>query len=135
MYFTKIWLHLIWETPTPFPKAFKPIFYGYFRQYAYQNGIELDILGGTNDHVHCLVQLNALQHIHKTILKLKSELAEWINQCHIVEHFEWDEAYFAVSVGESQVEQIRNYIQNQENLHQKKTFEQEKAEIIERYGF
>lgn len=49
--------------------------------------------------------------------------------------FAWQEEYFAVSVSESMIEQVRNYIKNQEIHHQKKTFEDEYKEFIEKYNF
>lgn len=43
--------------------------------------------------------------------------------------------YFAVSVSESGINKVREYIKNQEQHHQKKTFEQEYHEFIEKYDF
>ena len=42
---------------------------------------------------------------------------------------------FAVSVSESMVDRVRNYIKNQEEHHQKKTFQDEYNELIEKYEF
>jgi putative transposase len=49
--------------------------------------------------------------------------------------FEWQDDYFAVSVSESGVNQVREYIKNQEEHHAKKTFQEEYDEFMERYGF
>jgi len=49
--------------------------------------------------------------------------------------FAWQEEYFAVSVSESVVEQVQNYIKNQHIHHQKKTFEEEYQEFREKYNF
>jgi len=49
--------------------------------------------------------------------------------------FEWQDDYFAVSVSESGVNSVREYIKNQEEHHKKKTFQQEYDEFMERYGF
>ncbi len=49
--------------------------------------------------------------------------------------FGWQDEYFAVSVGESQVETLRQYIRNQHIHHQKKTFQQEYDEFVRVYGF
>ncbi len=51
------------------------------------------------------------------------------------EKFEWQDEYFAVSVSESLVDKVRNYIKNQENHHAHKTWEDEYNEFIEKYGF
>ena len=49
--------------------------------------------------------------------------------------FSWQDEYFAVSVSESKIELVRNYIKNQEKHHQHKTFAEEYQEFIEKYDF
>ncbi len=48
---------------------------------------------------------------------------------------QWQEEYFAVSVSESQVKTVRNYILNQEEHHKKNTFKEEYDEFIQKYRF
>ena len=47
---------------------------------------------------------------------------------------EWQDEYFAVSVSESQIDTVRNYIKNQEAHHKHKTFQQEYDELISKFG-
>lgn len=49
--------------------------------------------------------------------------------------FEWQEEYFAVSVSESMVDKVRDYIKNQEKHHQFKTFTEEQEDFKRFYGF
>ena len=49
--------------------------------------------------------------------------------------FEWADEYFAVSVSESNIEKVRNYISNQYEHHKKKSFTEEYNEFITKYGF
>ena len=49
--------------------------------------------------------------------------------------FEWQDDYFAVSVSESGINSVREYIKNQEEHHKKKTFQEEYDEFMKRYGF
>jgi REP element-mobilizing transposase RayT len=51
------------------------------------------------------------------------------------ERLEWQDEYFAVSIGESSLDTVRAYIDNQEVHHKKKTFAQEYDEFINKYGF
>ena len=51
------------------------------------------------------------------------------------EKFEWQDEYFAVSVSESMIEVVRNYIKKQEDHHVKKTFQDEYDAFISKYGF
>jgi REP element-mobilizing transposase RayT len=67
---------------------------------------------------------------------VKGESSYWINKQNLLnEKFEWQDEYFAVSVSESLVDKVRNYIKNQENHHIHKTWEEEYNELIEKYGF
>lgn len=49
--------------------------------------------------------------------------------------FAWQDEYFAVSVSESMIESVRNYIKNQEIHHKKKSFADEYQEFIDKYNF
>jgi putative transposase len=49
--------------------------------------------------------------------------------------FEWQDEYIAISVSESMVDKVREYINKQEEHHQKRTFAQEYQEFMEKYGF
>jgi hypothetical protein len=51
------------------------------------------------------------------------------------EKFEWQDEYFAVSVSESIVDKVRDYINNQEEHHKKKTFQEEYDEFMIKFGF
>jgi putative transposase len=49
--------------------------------------------------------------------------------------FAWQDDYWAVSIGEPQVERVLNYIQNQEAHHSKKLFDKEVEEFMQKYGW
>ena len=49
--------------------------------------------------------------------------------------FEWADEYYAVSVSESQIDKVRDYIKNQEEHHRKKTWQEECDEFMNKYGF
>jgi len=67
---------------------------------------------------------------------IKGESAFWINKNNLcAKKFEWQREYFAVSVSESGVNKVREYIKNQEIHHAKKTFQQEYDAFMEKYGF
>jgi REP element-mobilizing transposase RayT len=67
---------------------------------------------------------------------IKGESSFWINQNKIVSgKFAWQDDYWAVSVSESHVNQVRNYIQNQEEHHRTKSFEEEIDEFMLKYGW
>ena len=48
---------------------------------------------------------------------------------------EWQDEYIAVSVSDSMVDRMREYIKNQEEHHRKKSFAEEYNEFLREYGF
>ena len=67
---------------------------------------------------------------------LKGESSYWINKNKLIrQKFEWQDEYFAVSVSESAVNHVRDYIKNQEEHHKKRSFQQEYDEFMRNYGF
>ena len=49
--------------------------------------------------------------------------------------FERQDEYFAVSVSESAVNRVRDYIKNQEEHHRKRSFQEGYHEFMRKYGF
>ena len=85
---------------------------------------------------YCLISLGFSQNIEKIVQLIKGESSHWLYQNQLTkEKFAWQDEYFAVSVSESMIENVRNYIKNQEKHHQKKTFAEEYQEFIEKYNF
>ncbi|HNP18298.1 MAG TPA: IS200/IS605 family transposase [Fulvivirga sp.] len=139
MPFVKVWIHLVWTTKNRAPflerEIRKPVF-DHIRTNAKDKGIYIDFINGYVDHVHCLVSLKSDQTIAKVMQLIKGESAFWINKQKLTKtKFGWQDEYFAISVSESQVEKVRNYIKNQEVHHQKNSFDQEYKLFIDKYGF
>ncbi len=139
MSFIKIWVHLIWTTKNSQPLLTKNIRQQVFRhicENAQVKNIDIDFINGHVDHLHCLIALTPQQTIDQVVQHVKDESALWINQKSLCQQrFEWQKEYLAVSVSESDIEELRVYIKNQEVQHQKKTFQEEYSELIQKYGF
>lgn len=98
--------------------------------------IFIDFVNGHKEHCHCLVSLGIEQTVSKVMQLIKGESAFWFNkQGFTARKLEWQDEYFAVSVSYSALDQVRNYIKNQEEHHKKKTFQQEYDELIKKFGF
>jgi len=139
MPYVRIWIHLVWATKSRQPFLTKDIrqkVFTHIKENALNKNIYVDFVNGYTDHVHCLVSLNQEQTIAKVVQLIKGESSFWINKNNLCkENFEWQDDYFAVSVSESGVNKVREYIKNQEVHHGVKTFQQEYDEFIEKYGF
>jgi putative transposase len=98
--------------------------------------IFLQAINGYTDHLHCLISLGKDQTISKISQLIKGESSFWINRNNLIsEKFEWQDDYFAVSVSESQVIKVVEYIKNQEVHHSKKSFNDEVDEFMTKYGW
>jgi REP element-mobilizing transposase RayT len=139
MGYIKIWVHLVWTTKNREPILNRDIrqkIFNHIKENAESKGIYIDFINGYFEHVHCLISLGSGQTIDKIVMLLKGESSYWINRNKICStKFEWQEEYFAVSVSESIVNKVRDYIKNQENHHRKRTFDEEYNEFIRKYGF
>ena len=101
-----------------------------------KKGIFLKSINGYCEHIHCLVSLSKDQTISQVSQLIKGESSFWINKHKIVPYtFSWQDDYFAVSISESQVKDVINYITNQEVHHSNKTYLEEVIEFITKYGF
>ena len=135
----RIWVHLVFAVKNREPLLKKEFRYDLFKHIA-DNCIEKEIflkaINGYSDHIHCLVSLGKDQNIAKISQLIKGESSFWINQNDLTsEKFGWQDDYFAVSVSESQVETVVNYIKNQEQHHAKKSFAEEADEFMKKYGW
>ena len=145
MPFIKVYIHFVWSTKNResflATKEMREKVWQHIRENAVTKGIYIDFINGHKDHCHCLVSLGVDQTIEKTIQLMKGECSFWINKQNEFlpalagRKFEWQDEYFAVSVSESQINIVRNYIKNQEDHHKHKTFQEEYDEFIKKYGF
>lgn len=139
MSFVRVWIHTVWGTKNRDPfltKEIKSQAIKHIKENAKSKDIFIDRINGHNEHLHCLMGLNADSSISKAMQLIKGESAFWINKQKITRNkFEWADEYFAVSVSESMLEKVRAYIDNQEAHHKKITFTQEYEEFIRKYNF
>lgn len=97
--------------------------------------IYLDFINGASDHVHCLISMACDQNIAQIMKLLKGESSSWANKTNLFDkYFDWADDYYAVSVSQSHVASVREYIKIQEEHHGKKTFKKECEEFMVRYG-
>lgn len=140
MPYIKVYIHFVWSTKNRIPylnsRELRMNVWNHIRENAKEKGIFIDFINGYTDHCHCLVSLGVDQTIQKVMQMIKGESSFWINKNKLTtEKFGWQDEYFAVSVSESQIDRVRNYIKHQEEHHSKKTFQQEYDEFISKYGF
>ena len=140
MPFIKVYIHFVWSTKNRVPYLntldLRKSMWKHIKDNSVKKDIFIDYVNGYNDHCHCLVSLGVDQTISKVMHLVKGESAQWFNKSDfIINKFEWQDEYFAVSVSESNIERVRNYIKNQEAHHYKKSYQDEFQEMIKKFGF
>jgi putative transposase len=137
----RIWIHAVWGTKRREPimknKNKRIELFKHIKTYAKEKKIYLDFINGEADHVHCLISMACDQNIAQIMKLLKGESSHFANEHLLFDRsdFDWADDYYAVSVSQSQVEAVRNYLKNQEEHHRDKTFEEECKEFMVKYGF
>jgi putative transposase len=151
MSFVKVYIHFVWSTKNrePFLDSLKirQKVWQHIKENAKEKGINIDFVNGFSDHCHCLISLDVNQNIHSIVKMIKGESSFWINNSCLLKDlpnysgnihapkFEWQKEYFAISVSESLIQAVRNYIKNQEEHHSKTSFENEYEKIIKNICF
>lgn len=93
------------------------------------------IVNGVEDHVHCFLGLKPIVSVSELMKTVKAKSSKYINDHSLTPHrFEWQEGYGVFSYGQSQVDKVYKYIQNQEEHHKKQTFKAEYEELLERFN-
>lgn len=136
--YSRCWLHLIWETLRREPMLDKRAAARASRNlsdYSEEKGIYMKISFFNADHTHALIDLPTNLTIEQVIQLLKGSSSHWINQKQLVKgKFAWGRGYGAFSVSQSDVSKVANYIAGQEEHHRQRSFAQEYAIFVKRYG-
>lgn len=135
--FTQMYIHLVFAVQNRDNKLTKNIRPAIFK---YISGIVRDlkhksiIVNGVQDHVHILLGLNPSKSISDTVHDIKRGSSLFINTKRLIPgRFSWQEGYGAFTYSRSQIEDVYNYILNQEIHHKKKTFREEYLSILDKY--
>jgi len=137
MSFVRVLIHSVWGTKNRehfLTTEIRQKVIEHMRENARSKNIYILELNGYTDHLHCLFGLNADRSLSKTLQLIKGESAHWINKENLtIKKFEWADEYFAVSVSESLLDKVKEYISNQEEHHKNKSFKEEYDEFIRKY--
>ncbi len=86
------------------------------------------------DHIHLFVGYKPNVLISDFIKEIKVESNEFINDKKWIRgKFSWQEGYGVFSYSHSHIDNVINYIKNQEVHHQKRTFKQEYHELLNKF--
>jgi putative transposase len=91
--------------------------------------------GGVEDHVHILCLLSRTRTIAQLLEETKTATSKWIkSKGTAYKDFHWQNGYGVFSVSESKMDDVRRYIEKQDEHHRKMTFQDEFRELCRRHG-
>jgi putative transposase len=92
------------------------------------------IVNGVADHVHAFIGLKPSIALSDLVRDVKNNSTNFINDNKwITGKFSWQEGYGAFSYAHSQIENVYNYILNQEQHHAKQTFQEEYMDFLREF--
>lgn len=93
------------------------------------------IVGGVEDHVHLLARLSRTISVSDWVKELKRVSSMWMKeQGPQFQAFSWQAGYGAFSVSQSNISQVTEYIQHQDEHHKKWDYKTEFLELLKRHN-
>ena len=131
------YIHIVFSTKLRAPIIHPPY---NLELYSYLGGIcnnlesQVIKIGGYSDHVHILCMLSKKITLVKLLEELKSHSSKWMKtKDESLKNFYWQDGYGAFSVNPAEVDIVKAYIDNQQEHHSKKTFQQEYRAFLKKY--
>jgi len=92
------------------------------------------IVNGVEDHVHLFIGMKPNLCLSDLIRDIKNNTTKFINDKKLVKgRFSWQEGYGAFSYSHSQLDNVYQYILNQEEHHHKSTFKEEYLGLLKKF--
>jgi REP element-mobilizing transposase RayT len=132
-----ILVHLVFSTKGREPfltPAIRPSIHAYLAEVARNAGCECYRVGGVFDHVHLAITLPRTISTASLVETVKTSSSKWIKlQAPTLSGFAWQRGYGAFSVGPSDRESLCRYIDNQEEHHRTRSFQDEYRTFLTKY--
>lgn len=131
-------VHLVFSTKDRQPwlgASIRPSLHAYLATVARNAGCECFRVGGVADHVHFAIRFSRTLTIADLVEELKTSSSKWLKtQSPELAGFAWQRGYGVFSIGHSDLDALRDYIDNQEEHHRTRTFQDEYRAFLTKYG-
>ena len=114
--------------------SYKQELYQYITGIVQSYGHKMLAINGVADHIHIFIGMRPTQSISDLMQDVKGNSSKWINEKKFLKvKFEWQGGYGAFSYSKSHVQNVINYVKNQEKHHAKQTFREEYIEFLKKF--
>ncbi|WP_026707903.1 IS200/IS605 family transposase [Flavobacterium frigidarium] len=135
--YTQLYIHIVFAVKgrqNLISKIWKNELYKYITGIVINEGQKLIAINGMPDHIHILVGSKANKALSDLVRDIKANSSRFINEKKWINgKFEWQTGFGAFSYSYSQLTNVINYIQNQEEHHKKKTFKEEYVDFLKAF--
>src|SRR6266436_5810282 len=133
-----VYIHLVYSTKNRQPFLRDPEARADLHSFLGGTSKKLDcapiIVGGVEDHVHLLCRFGRSITQADWVKELKRISNLWLkDQDDKYRDFEWQKGYADFSVSQSNLEQVKQYIANQEEHHRKMSFQDELRALFSKH--
>jgi putative transposase len=116
-------------------KAWKNELLGVIGNLINETNCKTIIVNGVEDHVHCFFGLKTVMSVSDVMKIVKAKSSKYINDHSLTnDRFHWQEGFGVFSYGQSQIDAVFKYIQNQEEHHKKQLFREEYIEFLQKFN-
>lgn len=135
---TRLYAHLIFSTKnrkTFLDEAIRPRVHAYLATIVRDLDSPWVVVGGVQDHVHILFDMGKMVAPVKFVEHVKRESSKFVKTLGPqYTGFYWQRGYGMFSVGPKDRDEAEDYVRDQEQHHQRQTFQDEYRAILRGYG-
>ena len=136
--FAQLYAHLIFSTKNRRPMLddeIRPRVHGYLATVMRNLDSPFVVVGGVADHVHILFDMGKMHAPVQFVERVKRESSKFVKTLGAkYKDFYWQRGYAMFSVSPTHRADVQRYVRQQEEHHQKKSFQEEFREFLQRYG-
>ena len=132
--YTKIYIHVVFAVYKRQPlisNQWSNQLFAYINGIIENNNHKLIAINGMPDHVHLLISMSPEQALSDLLRDIKTNSTLWINrnqQQNI--KFTWQRGYSAFAISFNDINRVRAYIENQQEHHRVKTYQEEVIQFL-----
>lgn len=134
---SKILLHIVFSTKNRVEMISPDVMndlHAYLAGICRAHGSQAFRVGGTEDHIHIACTLPRILTVSRLLEEVKKSSSKWVKINDLQQQkFAWQSGFGVFSLGQSQLETLIRYIDNQKEHHQKMTFKEELLELLQKY--
>jgi len=135
--YTQIYLHLVFSPmghENVIPAKHKEELQKYTTGIIQNRKHKLLAINYMSDHVHIFIGYQPSQALPDLLRDIKANTSKFINENKwLPGRFQWQEGYGAFSYGHSQINDVIQYINTQEEHHKKASFKDEYLRLLEKF--